>query len=86
MFSAKNLPPVSNPPKTDDILPTLPTLLNEDNRLGVISKGNYMKQSKLGYYQGSVINIYIVYKLDDLNNAQNRKIKNNHDSDDTFTV
>ena len=86
MFSFKNLPSVSNPPKTDDIPSTLPTLLNRSNRLRVILKGNYMKQNKLGYYHRSVINIYILYKLDDLNNAQNIKIKNNDNSSQNFTA
>ena len=40
-----------------------PTLLNQNNRLGVTFSGNYMKQNKLGYAQGTVINIYIVYEL-----------------------
>ena len=40
-----------------------PTLLNKDNRLGVTFSGNYMKQNKIGYAHGSVVNIYIVYEL-----------------------
>ena len=40
-----------------------PTLLNQNNRLGVIFNGNYMKQNKLGCSHGTVINIYIVYEL-----------------------
>ena len=40
-----------------------PTLLNKNNRLGVIFNGNYMKQNKLGYVHGTVINIYTVYEL-----------------------
>ena len=40
-----------------------PTLLNQNNRLGVIFNGNYMKQNKLGYADGTVINIYVVYEL-----------------------
>ena len=39
------------------------TLLNQDNRLGVTFSGNYMKQNKIGYANGTVINIYIVYEL-----------------------
>ena len=39
------------------------TLLNQNNRLGVIFNGNYMKQNKLGYAHGTVVNIYIVYEL-----------------------
>ena len=40
-----------------------PTLLNQNNKLGVTFSGNYMKQNKLGYTHGSVVNIYIVYEL-----------------------
>ena len=40
-----------------------PTLLNQYNKLGVTFNGNYMKQNKLGYAHGTVINIYIVYEL-----------------------
>ena len=40
-----------------------PTLLNQDNRLGVTFSGNYMKQDKIGYAHGSVVNIYIVYEI-----------------------
>ena len=40
-----------------------PTLLNQNTRLGVTFNGNYMKQNKLGYGHGSVVNIYIVYSL-----------------------
>ena len=47
-----------------------PTLLNQDNRLGVTFSGNYMKQNKIGYAHGSVVNIYIVYEL------KNRRISN----------
>ena len=42
---------------------TATTLLNQNNRLGVIFNGNCMKQNKLGYAYGTVINIYIVYEL-----------------------
>ena len=52
-----------------------PTLLNKNNRLGVTFNGNYMKQNKLGYAHGKIVNLYIVYEL------KNRKI----DSPD-FTV
>ena len=41
----------------------LPKLINQNNRLGVLFEGNYMKQSKIGYAHGSGLNIYIVYKL-----------------------
>ena len=40
-----------------------PTLLNQDNRIGVTFSGNYMKQNKIGYAYGSVGNIYIGYEL-----------------------
>ena len=40
-----------------------PTLLNQDNRFGVTFSGNYMKQNKISYAHGTVVNIYIVYKL-----------------------
>ena len=40
-----------------------PALLNQNNRLGIIFNGNYMKQKKLGYAHGTVVNIYIVYEL-----------------------
>ena len=40
-----------------------PSLLNQRNRLGVTFNGNYMKQTKLGYARGTIINIYIVYEL-----------------------
>ena len=33
-----------------------PSLLNRDNRLGVTFSGNYMKQYKLGYAHGKIIN------------------------------
>ena len=39
------------------------TLLNKNNRLGVTFNGNYMKQNKLGYAHGKIINLYIVYEL-----------------------
>ena len=52
-----------------------PTLLNKNNRLCVTFNGNYMKQNKLGYAHGKVVNLYIVYEL------KNRRI----DSPD-FTV
>ena len=47
-----------------------PTLLNQGNRLGIIFNGNYMKQNKLGYAHGTVVNIYIVYEL------KNRTVNN----------
>ena len=45
-----------------------PTLLNKNNRLGVTFNGNYMKQNKLGYAHGKIVNLYIVYEL------KNRKV------------
>ena len=51
------------------------TLLNKNNRLGVTFNGNYMKQNKLGYAHGKIVNLYTVYEL------KNRRI----DSPD-FTV
>ena len=52
-----------------------PSLLNQNNRLGVTFNGNYMKQNKLGYAHGAVVNIYIVYEL-----------KNTRTSNPYFTV
>ena len=40
-----------------------PNLLNKNNRLGVTFNGNYMKQNKLGYAHGKIVNLYIVYEL-----------------------
>ena len=48
----------------------LQSLLNQNNRLGVTFNGNYMKQNKLGYAHGTVVNIYTVYEL------KNRTINN----------
>ena len=47
-----------------------PTLLNKNNRLGVTFNGSYMKQNKLGYAHGKIVNLCIVYEL------KNRKIDN----------
>ena len=47
-----------------------PTLLNKNNRLGVIFNGNYMKQNELGYSHGKIVNLYIAYEL------KNRRIDN----------
>ena len=41
-----------------------PTLLNKNNRLGVTFNGNSMKQNKLGYAHGKIVNLYIVYELE----------------------
>ena len=40
-----------------------PTLLNQDNRLGITFSANYMKQNKIGYAHGTVANIYIINEL-----------------------
>ena len=40
-----------------------PTLLNKNNRFGVTFNGDYMKQNKLGYVHGKIVNLYIVYEL-----------------------
>ena len=47
-----------------------PTLLIKNNRLGVTFNGNYMKQNKLGYAHGKIVNLYIVYEL------KNRRVDN----------
>ena len=44
--------------------------MNQSNRLGVTFNGNYIKQNKLGYTHGSIVNIYIVYEL------KNRTVNN----------
>ena len=43
---------------------TLPKLTNDSNRLHVTFKGNYFKQDKIDYFHKSVVNIYIVYELE----------------------
>ena len=40
-----------------------PTFLNKNNRLIVTFNGNCMKQNKLGYAHGKIVNLYIVYEL-----------------------
>ena len=41
-----------------------PKLINQNSRLSVLfERGNYMKQTKVGYAHGSGLNIYIAYKL-----------------------
>ena len=47
-----------------------PTLLNKNNRLGVTFNGNYMKENKLGYSHGKIVNLYIIYEL------KNRRVDN----------
>ena len=42
-----------------------------------------MKQNKLGYYHGGVINIYMVHKLNDLNNSEDLKIRDTTSPDFT---
>ena len=39
-----------------------PTLLNKNNRLAVTFNGNYMKQNKLDYAHGKIVNLHIVMK------------------------
>ena len=51
MFSVNNFNNVS------------PTLLKQDNKIGVTFTGNYMKPNKTGYAYGSIVNIYIAYEL-----------------------
>ena len=46
------------------------TLLNKTNRLGVNFNGNYMKQNRLDYAHGKIVNLYIVYE------SKNRRIDN----------
>ena len=43
-------------------------LLNQNNRLGVTFAGNLLKQARIAYNHGAIINIYIVYKLQKRNN------------------
>ena len=40
-----------------------PTLLNKNNRFDVTFNENYMKQNKLGYSHGKIVNLYIGYEL-----------------------
>ena len=47
-----------------------PTLLKKKKRLGVTFDGNYIKQNKLGYAHGKIVNLYIVYELN------NRRVDN----------
>ena len=47
-----------------------PILLNKNNRLCVTFNGNYMKQNKLGYAHGKIVNLYIIYEL------KNRRVDN----------
>ena len=42
---------------------TLPQLFNHNNRLNVGFRGNLLKQTKIAYFHGAVVSIYIVYKL-----------------------
>ena len=46
------------------------TLLNKNNGSGVTFNGSYMKQNKLGYAHGKIVNLYIVQEL------KNRRIDN----------
>ena len=49
---------------------SVPKLLIENSRFCVNFKGNYVKQDKISYLHGSVVNIYIVYSL------KNRTVNN----------
>ena len=49
----------------------LPKLINQNNRFGVLIEGSYMKENKLDYFHNSVVNIYIVYKLNRTDNNRN---------------
>ena len=71
LFSVKNLPPSSS-----SFPSSLPKLINQNNILGILFQGSYRKQTKVGYAHGSGLNIYIVYKLNDLNNSDDSKIRN----------
>ena len=42
-----------------------------ETRIGVIFSGNYIKESKSIYPIKSVVNIYIVYKLDTISSTRN---------------
>ena len=41
----------------------VPRLINENGKLNVSFSGNLLKQTKVAYNHGRIINIYIVYKL-----------------------
>ena len=43
---------------------TLLKLANDNNRLHVTFEGNYFKQDKIDYFHESMVNIYIVYELE----------------------
>ena len=78
LLSVKNLPPTSS-----KIRNFLPRLIYQNNRLSILFEANYMKQTKNGYAHGSGLNIYIVYKLNDLNDKEDSKIRNTVNSDFT---
>ena len=59
LFSVKNSGGVS------------PKLINQNNRLGVLFEGSYMKQNMFDYGHGSGLNIYIVYKLNKIDSTRN---------------
>ena len=78
LLSVKNLPPTSS-----KIRSSLPRLIYQNNRLSILFEVNYMKQTKNGYAHGSGLNIYIVYKLNDLNDKEDSKIRNTVNPDFT---
>ena len=43
---------------------TLQKLTNDNNRLHITFEGNYFKQDKIDYFHKSVVNIYVVYELE----------------------
>ena len=42
---------------------TLPRLYNQGNRFNVGFAGNLLKQDRIAYFHGAIVNILIVYKL-----------------------
>ena len=67
LFSVKNIKGVS------------PALKNDNNRLRVLFRGN----NKIDYIHDRVVNVYIVYKINDLNDLENSKIRNKVNPDFT---
>ena len=67
LFSVKNIKGVS------------PALKNDNNRLRVLFRGN----NKVDYIHDRVVNVYIVYKINDLNDLENSKIRNKVNPDFT---
>ena len=54
----------------------LPKLVSQNNRLNVGFAGNLLKQDRIVYFHGAVINIYIVYKLDKRANNADMTLEN----------